>query len=49
MLDSTTITRTIELPRLEVSTVKLCEAQLCAIPDHHSHAQINRRIDEDAI
>lgn len=39
----------IPLRSLGDPTADACEGEVCAIPDHHTQAVINRKVDDDAI
>jgi hypothetical protein len=46
------LTAEIEIVRLEVlgdPNADACEGEFCEIPDHHTQAVINRKVDDDAI
>jgi hypothetical protein len=32
-----------------VDAADSCEGEVCAIPDHHTQAVVNRKVDEDLI
>jgi hypothetical protein len=39
----------IALRQLGDPSADACEGDFCAIPDHHTQAVINRKLDEDAV
>ena len=43
------VTPGLPLTSLGDPTAAACEGDFCAIPDHHTQAVINRKLDEDAV
>lgn len=43
------VTPGLTLTPLGDPTAAACEGDFCAIPDHHTQAVINRKLDEDAV
>lgn len=39
----------IKLEQLGDPTAAACEGEFCAIPEHHTQAVINRKLDDDAV
>ncbi|MEP6482627.1 MAG: hypothetical protein ABJA94_11550 [Rhodoglobus sp.] len=44
-----TVTAPRVLQPLGDSSAAACEGDFCAIPDHHTQAVVNRKLDDDAV